>query len=103
MGGNQINNLAPGIADTDAVNVGQLEEVEELAKSGIASVAAMASIPGPVPGKRFSVGGSIGSFESETAFAIGGHALFGQNWVVTASAATSSSHTAAGLGASFSW
>jgi hypothetical protein len=103
MGHNQINNLADGYSDYDAVNKRQLDEVDDRAKEGIAAVAAMASIPGPIPGKRYSVGVGLGSFESETALAVGLNAQVTDQIMVKASAGISDSETTGGVGASFSW
>ena len=110
MGGNQINNLAPGTAGTDAVNRNQLnavnnriDDVEDLAKEGIAAVAAMAAIPGPIPGKRYSVGIGAGFFKSESAVAIGFNAQVTDSIMLTASAGATSNETAGAIGASFSW
>jgi len=103
MGGNQINNLAKGTSKYDAVNKGQLDDVENTSSEGIAAVAAMAAIPGAIPGKRYSVGVGAGYFNSESALAIGGYAQVTDSITVSASAGFTSDETAGGVGASFSW
>jgi autotransporter adhesin len=76
-----VTGIADGVADFDAVNMRQYRKLEDRvddAYSGIASVAAIAAIPPPVPGKKVSVGLGYGYFESENAIAVGGKALVGR-------------------------
>ena len=74
----RITNIAPGINGSDAVNVHQLnevrnkiDEVRKKAYAGIASVSALAGIPNPIPGKRFTMGIGYGYYEGQNAMAIG--------------------------------
>ncbi|ANA49477.1 hypothetical protein BI049_gp256 [Salmonella phage vB_SnwM_CGG4-1] len=48
----------------------QIEELRKKVSSGVAGVAAMNNVP-VVPGKELSVGAAFGSFDSETALAVG--------------------------------
>ena len=57
----------------------RLENRIDKAYSGIASAAALASIPAPLPGKNVSFGLGFGNFESQSAIAFGTKALVGKN------------------------
>lgn len=130
---NVISNVSDGVADSDAVNVGQLnsmrdassaalnnfanevdsrfsavdrriDKVEEVANAGVASVAALAAIPAPAYGKRFSVGAGLGNYASESAVAVGFRAAITESTSVTAGVSrNSASKTAANLGVGYSW
>jgi predicted acyltransferase (DUF342 family) len=70
----RVTGIANGVNDYDAVNVRQLrvyEDAVDKANIGIASVSALAAIPGTMPCKRFAVGAGYGYFEHESAIAIG--------------------------------
>jgi hypothetical protein len=67
----RVTNVAPGVDGTDAVNVDQLEGMMEKAYQGIAAVAALSSIPEPMPGKNYSIGVGVGHYEGENAVALG--------------------------------
>lgn len=128
-----VSNVDNGVADTDGVNVRQLnsmqgtsnaalnnyangvdsrfnavdrriDKVEELAYGGIASVAALAAIPSPAYGKRFSVGAGLGNYSSESAVAVGFRAAITESTSVTAGVSrNTASKTAANLGVGYSW
>ncbi len=83
-GGKKITNVAPGTADTDAVNVGQLRDasgdiyneisrVDNSARKGIAGAAALAALHpmsfNPDDKLQFSAG--VGNYRGETAAALG--------------------------------
>ena len=77
--------------------------MDEFARS-VASVAALAAIPGPVNGKCFSVGAGFGHYDGEDAIAIGGKAcVFSKNIVVTGGAGFSNSQTTINGGIGFSF
>jgi autotransporter adhesin len=104
----KVTGVADGVADYDAVNMRQYRKLEDridTAYSGIASVAAIAAIPPPVPGKDFSLGLGYGNFESQNAVAVGGKALVGKekNTTLTAGVGFCGSTTtiSAGVGWSF--
>jgi hypothetical protein len=67
MGNNRIINLSDGINPMDAVNRRQLDKVQDDLQSGIAAAAAIAAIPAPTPGHRFSVGIGGGFYEGNSA------------------------------------
>lgn len=83
----QIHGVADGTADFDAVNVRQLDATENRLSSGIASIAALAAIPGPVGCKNYSVGFGYGHFNGENAGAIGFRANLPQSNVSLAAGA----------------
>ncbi|AHG81406.1 Autotransporter adhesin [Bibersteinia trehalosi USDA-ARS-USMARC-188] len=78
----RITNVAPGIADTDAVNVGQLKQgfgnvqshinkVDRNLRAGIAGANAAAGLPQVyIPGKSM-VAASAGTFKGQSAVAVG--------------------------------
>lgn len=129
----KITSVAAGTVGTDAVNYDQLsavqsgynsrydelssqtnarfnymdkriDKVEEVANAGIASVAALAAIPSPASGKRFSVGAGLGNYSSESAVAVGFRAAITESTSVTAGVSrNTASKTAANLGVGYSW
>ncbi len=145
--GTVVPNVGDGVADSDAVNVSQLnasqstsgaalnsyanevdarfgsvdsrfnavdsrfnavdrriDKVEEVANAGVASVAALAAIPSPAYGKRFSVGAGLGNYASESAVAVGFRAALTESTSVTAGVSrNTASKTAANLGVGYSW
>lgn len=127
--GSVVSNVGDGVADTDGVNVRQLnsmqgafnnyanevdsrfnavdrriDRVEEVANAGVASVAALAAIPSPAHGKRFSVGAGLGNYASESAVAVGFRAAITESTSVTAGVSrNTASKTAGNLGVGYSW
>jgi len=125
----QITNVAAGTADTDAVNVGQLnssvaqgvsqansytdqrfnamnQQIDDVAKksySGSAAAVAIANLPqAPAPGKSIvSAGG--GTYLGQSAVAVGVSTFTGNGkWIIKASASTTTAGTfSAGVGAGF--
>jgi len=67
----RVTGVADGKSDFDAVNYRQLKSELKKVYSGVASVAALAAIPDPAPGKRFSIGTGYGYYEGESAIALG--------------------------------
>lgn len=66
-----VHGVANGIDPFDAVNVDQLHHQRSQLSGGIASVAALAAIPGPNPCKNYSFGLGFGNYMNESAGAIG--------------------------------
>ena len=62
-----LTGIADGKADNDAVNRKQLNT----AYAGIASVAALAALPQPAPGRHFSLGVGTSYFQGESGVAMG--------------------------------
>ena len=81
----------------------QITESTVEARRGIASIAAVAGIPGLDSGKQFSVGVGLGGFKNESALAIGANVRFADD--VTGKLAVglngSNSTVSAGIGYSF--
>ena len=74
----RITNVAPGIADTDAVNVGQLKQtqanIDELEKAmgkGLAMSNAMSMLGGSPDGKPYQVSVALGTYSKYGAMAVG--------------------------------
>jgi hypothetical protein len=80
----RVTGVADGQSDFDAVNYRQLKEFQNTAYAGIASVAALSSIPSPTPGKKYTIGGGWGNFKGRNAAAVGGKAIVFENTTVTA-------------------
>jgi autotransporter adhesin len=106
----RITNVAPGINPTDAVNVQQLQSVQQginsvarRAYSGVAGAVALSMIPDVDAGKTLAVGIGTGNFEGYSAAALGVTARIGRDIKVRAGASTSSAGTAWGAGASYQW
>ncbi|MCK9453510.1 MAG: YadA-like family protein [Bacteroidales bacterium] len=106
MNGNQIHGVAAGTAGTDAVNLNQLNDIENDMSKGIAATTAIANIPQVEAGKKASVGLGYGHYNGENALAIGGSWHFGaqSDGIMKVSVGTGGSgETAVGAGASWSW
>ncbi|MBN2721847.1 MAG: YadA C-terminal domain-containing protein, partial [Campylobacterales bacterium] len=106
MNGNQIHGLAAGTVGTDAVNLNQLNNLENDMSKGIAATTAIANIPQVEAGKKASVGLGYGHYNGENAIAAGASWHFGaaSNGIMKVSVGTGGSgETAVGAGASWSW
>jgi hypothetical protein len=106
----KVTGVANATSVYDAVNMGQvwsqgrmLNERIDDSYSGIASVAAMASIPEPVSGKDVSVGLGFGNFKSESAIALGAKARLGRQKNVMFTAGVGYSGNKATLSAGLGW
>ena len=110
----RVTGVANGVNPFDAVNVSQLNSqissvnrhIDNVAKKsygGIASVAALAGIPGPIDNKRFSLGIGYGNYAGENAVALGAKANLLNSVGLTLGLGFSNSRTAASMGAGFSW
>jgi len=100
----RVTGVADGSSDYDAVNYKQLKDTQNTAYAGIASVAALTSIPQPVAGKKYSIGGGWGNFKGHNAGAVGGKAILFDKVTVTAGVGIddrSAVTTAIGAGWSF--
>jgi hypothetical protein len=101
---NRLQNVADGVAATDAVNKRQLDKVETNLSRGIASVTAMANLPAVDSGKKFNMGFGLGSYNGENAASIGFQSRIDNSTVLKVSAASSDKGDAAfgaGIGISF--
>ena len=118
---NKITNVADGMAPRDAVNFGQLDavsrqlgdnmnqlgykinEVEDDANAGISAAMAMSSLPQAyLPGKSM-IGGGIGTYNGESAVAIGFSKLSNDGrWVMKINGtADTQGNAGASIGAGF--
>ena len=97
----KVTGVADGVGYYDAVNVHQLKQ----AFSGIASVAALAAIPGPNPEDKMSVGMGVGHFRGQNAMAVGVKGRVLDNLTVSAGLGYGSMDSAltSNAGFSFSW
>lgn len=98
-GAARVTGVAAGSTTFDAVNFGQLRET----KAGVASVAAMANMPGLPAGKNYSIGLGFGNFEGESAVAFGGIARMNEYVTLQASVGHSNEASSVGGGVGISW
>lgn len=71
MANTPITNVADGVAPNDAVNKGQLDDMDDRLRSGVATAVALANIPlETTPGGQM-LGAGIGWFRDEPALAVG--------------------------------
>ncbi|WP_444984961.1 YadA-like family protein [Halomonas mongoliensis] len=122
-GGMRITNVAPGVDATDAVNVGQMQElnqrfaneinnvhgridnVERNANAGTASALAAGTVPQAwMPGKSM-VGVGAGTYEGESAVSVGVSRLSDNGrWIIQGKVTgDSQSNFGAGVGAGWHW
>ena len=101
----KVTGVADGVAPFDAVNVRQFDAGIQKMSSGIASVAALAAIPGPVGGKNYSAGLGFGNYNGRSAVAVGVKANLPKSNISVAAGAgfSSNSSTTANAGVSFSF
>ena len=107
----QITNVAAGVNRTDAVNMGQLQGVQQsvnslsrTAYSGIAMAGALAGLPQVEAGKTFQVSAGAGAYANYAALAVGASARLTQNTIVKLGAsATNGSHVLVNAGLGYSW
>ncbi len=114
MGGNRVQGVAPGVAGTDAANMNQLNSVRDglqtqitdnsnEARRGIASIAAVAGIPGLNAGKQFSLGVGVGGFKGQSALAVGGNVRFSDDVTGKLAVGISGGQTTVSAGVGFSF
>lgn len=121
----RVTNVADGVDDTDAANMGQLraaafetsaglsdriddlsdrvDRVEKKAYSGVAAAVAMAAVPEPRTNHRFSMGMGVGTYAGQNAIAVGAKANMGEHLRVSGGVGYSSGNTAVSAGVGFSW
>ncbi|KAF0803268.1 autotransporter adhesin, partial [Alcanivorax xiamenensis] len=122
-GGKTITNVAPGVNPTDAVNVGQIQEinqyfnnqihnvhnridrVERNANAGIASALAASSVPQAWMAGRGMVAVGAATYEGESAVSIGVSRLSDNGrWIIQGKVTGDSrSNFGAGIGAGWHW
>ncbi|MBS1174398.1 MAG: hypothetical protein H6R05_529, partial [Burkholderiaceae bacterium] len=116
MGGNVIQNVAPGVNGTDAVNVNQLNNVTgnlsnritnvgHIANAGVAQAIATAGLPQAyLPGKNMmAVAG--GTYQGETGYAVGFSTISDNGkWIIKATGSGNSrGKYGASIGAGYQW
>ena len=113
-GGNRITNVAPGVADTDAVTVGQMKEVtgkignalektaQRVDEVGAHSAALAALNPLSYdPLRKSQIMASVGSYSGNQALALGLAHYANENLMVTAGFTMGSGKSMANLGATY--
>lgn len=99
-----VTGVADGVNDFDAVNVRQFKKAYKKAYAGIAGVAAMAQLPSPAPGKKYSIGIGTGYYESQTALALGLKAMPNDRTTLSFGVThNSEGGSVAGAGLGWSW
>ncbi|MBN9887851.1 YadA C-terminal domain-containing protein [Salipiger abyssi] len=109
-GPGRFQNLSPGVEDSDAATVGQLnsavsglESLKEESAAGIASAFAMSQIPSVGAGDTYSFGFGSGLYNGESAFAIGGSVRLQNNMVLNGGMTTDRFNNGVGAGLGWSW
>lgn len=115
-GGNRITHVAPGIADTDAVNVFQLNaldnkltkhinHVADDANAGTASAIAATNLPQPHHSGKSMVSVGLGHYQGESAIAIGASTISDNGkWIMKGSVSIDTqSNTGVGVGVGYQW
>ena len=101
-----VTGIANGSNQYDAVNFGQVQDIEKQLKRGISAAGAVANIPQVDTNKAFSLGVGVGGFDGETAVAIGGSARISKDGVIKASVGFGGgggSSAVWGVGGGWSW
>lgn len=100
----KLTGVAAGTSEFDAVNYGQYKDLEKTLSRGVASIAAIANIPQVDQGKSVSVGVGVGSFNGESAYALGVSVRAATDGVIKASVASGrSGKSTFGAGAAWSF
>lgn len=111
----RIQNVQAGLAPTDAVNMGQLNQQyayldkqdannRSVANIGVAIAMAAASVPALDSGKNFGIGVGTGTYGGRSALSVAGVARVSQSLQVKFNVGTGSDgRAAAGAGALMSW
>ena len=113
-GGNRITNLAPGVADTDAVTVGQVKEVtnklgaalektsQRVSEVGAHSAALAAMNPLSYdPLRKSQIMAGIGSYDGNQALALGVAHYANENFMFNAGITMGSGKSMANIGATY--
>lgn len=102
---NRLQNVAPGIVGTDAVNLNQLKAVQNWAQNainsnsqGIAGVAAATNLPGLNGNQKYNMGIAWGNYQTFNGVAIGGHARVSDNVTLKLSGSNSGNVYSGGVG-----
>jgi hypothetical protein len=80
-----------------------LNEARKSAERSAAGAAALAGIPQVEQGKNFNVGVAVGGVESEAAFAVGGSARVGKDFLLKAGVGFTNDTTTWTVGGGWSW
>lgn len=99
----RVTGIADGVNPYDAVNVRQFRAEMDDAYAGIASAAALAAIPEPAAGRKYSLGIGLGNFKGESAFGAGFKASIQDNIKMNLGIAHSRSSYTTSAGVGFSW
>ena len=104
FGGNRLQNVGEGVADTDAVNRSQLDSVQDEARRGVAIAAALDTLL-PDPDKRFRVNLGGGYFNGESAIGLTGAGRINRDVAAYFGIGTDSgfNETAGKIGISYQW
>jgi hypothetical protein len=99
----RVTGVLDGQDQYDAVNRGQLNEVEKKAKRSAAGAAALVGIPQVEQGKNFNIGVGVGGVESEAAFAVGGSARIARDFILKGGVGFTNDTTTWTVGGGWSW
>lgn len=112
MGGNQVHNVADGTAPNDAVNVSQLQrvdnrisDVDDDAAAGIAAAMATAALPQPYEAGKSMFSAAMGAYRDQQALSIGLSSISDNGqWIIkSAINADTQSNFGASVGVGYQW
>ena len=101
-----VTGVANGSNQFDAVNFGQLDDLEKQMSRGIAATGALMNIPQVEQNKTFALGVGVGGFNGETGWAIGGSLRVAKDGIIKArvgGAGGGGSKAVWGVGGGWSW
>ena len=100
-----VTGVADGVNSYDAVNVRQLNQMNNTVSTGVASVAAMSNIPGLDTNKNFGIGIGYGNFQGNSALAVGINGRLAPSLTAKLSVGAGLSYgaTSVGAGLSYAW
>ena len=102
----KVTGVSDGTTTYDAVNFGQLRQLDKVLSRGIAASTAAANIPALEGGKEFAAGVGLGTFRNETAVAAGVTYRFAPTDVIRSTLGINVSggnDVNFGIGAGWSW
>jgi autotransporter adhesin len=90
----RITNVTAGVAQTDAVNVSQLQSLQsslgndiDKTQEGVAMAFAMSGTSGLAKHEKFALSGGVGTFEGQQGAALGAAMRLDENWSLNAGVA----------------
>ncbi|HRH05042.1 MAG TPA: YadA-like family protein [Burkholderiaceae bacterium] len=104
MGGNRVQNVAPGIVASDAANYGQLQAVDKRAREYAAIAAAATAMPlSPTGVGETTVSAGVGAAGGRPAIAIGLASRINESLTIKANAGAANGASSVGIGIGYTF